>query len=273
MNKLTTQARRTMVITGLIALGLLTSAARADRFVETILSAGDADQGNIAVNNPWSSNPRNDDGTNGTLYIGNLGRSNNRYPTDGKGLVRFDIPSLEVDQELTAAVLRLRVQQVASTTAPPSIFVYYAGNDGWDETIVYDDTTYGTGSIDLGVSGSAIAYFRAIDGTTVLPAIGRLYTANAGDPIDPTNIYGRNIWYEYDVSSLLNLTGEGPGNTISFFVDYSHGGQRAAYFYGTSGGADSYPQLALTTFIPEPATFALLGLGILPLVSRRRRSS
>jgi hypothetical protein len=99
-------------------------------------------------------------------------------------------------------------------------------------------------------------------------------TAMDAAPVLTTDLPETLIWFDLDaavVQNWIDNPGSNHGTQLSCTSEVSH---RQWSFVGTAGGGGTYhlqrPQLEITG-IPEPTTIALLGVGLVGLIRRRRR--
>lgn len=95
---------------------------------------------------------------------------------------------------------------------------------------------------------------------TVVLANGKSITGSS-DAATPGGAWNDKNW------SLYTANGSVPTNTQSFRITYSSVTDVA----GTAGGNDAYADNVEFTVVPEPSSTALLGLGGLALILRRRK--
>jgi hypothetical protein len=102
------------------------------------------------------------------------------------------------------------------------------------------------------------------------PEVGEAFTPSIGSLSSGTAVNGTTnpgIYWEWDVTSLVKSSDAGLGNNImSFRLDSS----QTIRFAGLDHASGFYPQLVVTA-VPEPRSWALLGLGLTALVVFRRR--
>lgn len=128
----------------------------------------------------------------------------------------------------------------------------------------------GAGSLPLpsGANFSTLANFLASSGSAANYQYGSLYTIGlgvlaAGTRLEITHDDGVSV---YQGGVRIGSTTAGPTSAITETVLLSSTGDTTLYF-GRQNGAPS----VLTVAVPEPASIALFGAGLLGLASLRRR--
>ena len=116
-------------------------------------------------------------------------------------------------------------------------------------------------------------YASAIDLSqfTVGQVDGVRQTMIANSPAAMTVVSGGEGFYQWDVTDMLNDWILG-GGSVPFGIFLASDGGAIPKFHSSETTTGTGPALSYTV-VPEPATLAMLGLGVVGLLSRRNRRS
>ena len=84
-----------------------------------------------------------------------------------------------------------------------------------------------------------------------------------------TLVSGGNGFYEWDITAVMNAWISGDGS-VPFGLFLASDGDAIPKFHSSATTTGAGPALSCTV-IPEPTTLAMLGLGVVGLLSRRKR--
>ncbi len=123
-----------------------------------------------------------------------------------------------------------------------------------------------TGLFDT--TGTPCTFSNALGDST--PGFLGLFQSTPGGTSQPQCFTGSNSSYDYGISNNLDpvLINVGHVNTLEVIVNNTNDG-----IYGTAGSSGpTHFSLDATVFVPEPATIALLALGLMGLgISRKKQ--
>ncbi len=196
-----------------------------------------------------------------------------------RSLIRFDIGALDGQfASIDSATLTLTLAYTNKVTADVDVrlFLLDSLNSGWVE---------GTKSATTAGLGESCWNYLAYSNTPWVggPGIGNSSdSAGIGELLDTvtvqTNGLALNTQYTFMIDSvggLAALTSWATGGANAGFLlatPETYGFQNAPYFWSSEATTLAYrPELSLTYTIPEPSTFALMGLGAVALLGLARR--
>jgi len=186
------------------------------------------------------------------------------YHTSGniqRTLIEFDYTAL-TGQTIVSAILRLKGRSWDNSTNATIIDLYRPVVDWSETTATWLNSSTGTGWANAG--GDAVG-------------------TGGNQLADPFSTWSGNMtdtsaWYEFDATALVSgaVVGQfdnhgfllaGPNTNRLTFVS-----REGNNFSGQAGLVTEVPELVVTTLVPEPATIAVFGLGLLG-AQRWKRSS
>ncbi len=174
----------------------------------------------------------------GTL-VGNTtllaGRAGTGSTPEMRSFLKFDITGLNSEDAVTSAVFRIyRSDSDSNNYQYGSVFLF---------------------SLDSAFDTGAANKYSQLGGTSRGTILA---------PADTSNKY-----FEVDVTALVQAWQADPSSNFGFAIRGEEGFNGTGKIFHSATGAN-VPQLVVTT-VPEPSAIALLGLGGLALVIRRRR--
>jgi hypothetical protein len=148
-----------------------------------------------------------------------------------------------------------------------------SSTSGLTTTTIYN--LYGVTTFDIGDDGLDVVTMTSLNGTYVTPYIAASRAVTLG-------IYSESVNLRYENSAKTNFSTRAIMGTVSSSYDFSG---PVTYTFGnnpssfasieTTGGtllfSSGGPVTLTATAVPEPSAAALLGLGTLALVRRRKR--
>jgi hypothetical protein len=243
----------------IVTIALLVSASVGGAVTITNYSVADAQ----IFGGPGFTNANR--GAQGTMAVGDVGAG-----TDDRPLLRFSLANIPAGQTIQSATLRLTIDSTGGGGQHTNDFYRLVAS--WVE----GNGVTGTGSGTSGVTWDSRDKAGTLANWTVPGASGS-GTDRAASPsftVLPSDITGSVLLKDATTDVQAWYTGSAANNGWLIQAQNYTGGSGRFTAYDTKevpGGADALIPALFITYVPEPTTTALIGLGGL-LWLRRRRS-
>ncbi|MCD4826036.1 MAG: DNRLRE domain-containing protein [Phycisphaerae bacterium] len=205
-----------------------------------------------------------DGNTGGNGAFGTIGGSG----TNSNSIIRFDLSGLS-GKTITSATLSLYAYSVSGNQAV-NLYEVAAANKDWVEGT--------SGWPPVAQAGSSCWNYREYDATTPTDWAGSAGCSTSGtdyvaDRLAQTWVLNTVQFYSWDITrtTMLQSWVDSPSDNAGLLI--SAGGSARSSFYTSEHGTVSLRPMLEITYTPEPATMALLSLGGIGVLLRRRRRS